>query len=50
MTSLAGLDTICLFQRDLSKWAFELELAVQQYLILKESDMLYQDDGVHPAA
>ena len=48
VTNLAGIETIRLFERDLGKWAFELELAVQQYLMLKNADMLYQDYGVKP--
>ncbi len=46
MANLAGIEAIELFQRDFDKWTFELELAYQQYSMLKETDMLYRDYGV----
>jgi len=36
------------FEKDLDRWALELELAFQQYLMLKETDTLYKDWGVKP--
>lgn len=48
MSSIAGGAALQLFQNDLDKWAMELELAFQEYLMLKETDMLYKDYGVEP--
>jgi hypothetical protein len=48
MNELAGVETMRFFQRDLDKWVWELELAFQQYLMLKETDALYKDWGVKP--
>jgi hypothetical protein len=48
LSNLAGEDVRHLFQRDLNKWVFELELAFQQYLMLKETDDLYKDWGFKP--
>lgn len=47
---LADLDDnfVALPARDLDKWTWELELAVQEYLMLKESGQLYRDWGVKP--
>jgi len=45
---LAGEESLRLFARDLDKWLFELELAYQQYVMLKEIGTLYQDWGVKP--
>ena len=47
-SSIAGESAMHLFYKDLNRWAMELELAFQQYLILKETDMLYKDYGVKP--
>ena len=48
LSNLVGEDVMQLFQRDLNKWIFELELAFQQYLMLKEADTLYRDYGCKP--
>jgi hypothetical protein len=48
MSELAGTDAMRFFEKDLSRWAWELELAFQQYIMLKETDMLYKDWGVKP--
>lgn len=45
-TSIVGETGMHLFHKDLNRWAMDLELAFQQYLILKETDMLYKDWGV----
>jgi len=49
LSQLAGNDAIRLFQKDLDRWVYELELAYQQYSILKETNELYKDWGVKPA-
>ena len=41
-------DFVALPVRDLEKWAWELEVAFQQYLMLKESGQLYRDWGIKP--
>ncbi len=48
LSELAGSEAMRLFQRDLDRWVWELELAFQQYLMLKETDVLYKDWGVKP--
>lgn len=48
MIDLAGFAATRLFEKDLSRWAWELELAYQQYSMLKETDMLYVDYGCKP--
>ncbi len=47
-SSIVGEMGMHLFYKDLNRWATDLELAFQQYLILKETDMLYKDWGVKP--
>ena len=48
LSEIAGMDVMRLFQRDMDKSVLELELAFQQYLMLKETDVLYKDWGVKP--
>ena len=45
---IAGETGMHFFYKDLNRWAMDLELAFQQYLMLKETDMLYKDWGVKP--
>lgn len=49
MSELAGTDVMRFFEKDLNRWSSELEFAFQQYLMLKETDMLYKDWGVKPS-
>jgi hypothetical protein len=48
MGHLGGIEGVQLLHRDLIKWAWELELAFQQYQMLKETGMLYKDYGIKP--
>jgi hypothetical protein len=48
MSNIAGEAGMHFFHKDLNRWAMDLELAFQQYLMLKETDMLYKDWGVKP--
>ena len=45
---LAGELGVRLSLSTLDKWVFELELAFQQYSMLKEAGTLYQDYGCKP--
>ncbi len=45
---LAGEPGVHLSSRTLDKWVFELELAFQQYCMLKEAGGLYRDWGFKP--
>jgi len=45
-SSIAGELGMHFFYKDLNRWSLDLELAFQQYLMLKENDMLYKDWGV----
>jgi hypothetical protein len=45
---LAGESGVHLSSRTMDKWVFELELAFQQYLMLKETKILYTDCGLKP--
>jgi hypothetical protein len=50
-SSLGGLaaeNGVHLSSRTMEKWVFELELAFQQYLMLKETTILYTDCGCKP--
>ena len=48
MSSIVGETGMHLFHKDLNRWAMDLELAFQQYLMLKETGVLYKDWGVKP--
>jgi hypothetical protein len=50
MSSIAGETAMHFFHKDLNRWAMDLELAFQQYVMLKETDMLYKDWGVKPTS
>jgi hypothetical protein len=45
---LAGEAAMRLSEKQLNRWVFELELAFQQYLMLKEPNILYKDCGFKP--
>jgi hypothetical protein len=47
-SSITGEAAMHFFHKDLNRWAMDLELAFQQYLMLKETHMLYKDYGVKP--
>jgi hypothetical protein len=45
---LAGEAAMRLSEKQLNRWVCELELAFQQYMMLKETDVLYEDCGFKP--
>jgi hypothetical protein len=48
LADLAGDAAMRLSAKQLNRWVFELEVAFQQYMMLKEMGTLYQDYGCKP--
>jgi hypothetical protein len=48
LADLAGEPAMRLSAKQLSRWVLELEFAFQQYLMLKDTNILYTDCGCKP--